>query len=124
MIHSGKAAIDYLATEAGKTDREASSHWQKYHSSFRFTGSGFEGLQGFGGYRKPRGIALSAAERLFQLRFRKMGGVKFPLLDQLAYEITNQQNRVYDLDVLRQSLTVSFLYDHAGGGSCQKSPQV
>jgi len=126
VIHSasGRAAIDWLATEVGKTDRETSSHWQKYHSSFRFTGSGFEGLQGFGGYRKPRGIVLSAAERLLQLRFRKMGGVKFPLLDQLAYQITNQQNRVYDLDVLRQSLTVSFLYDHAGGVLSEKSTAV
>ena len=123
-MHSGQAAIDYLATEVGKTDSATSSHWQKYHSSFRFTGSGFEGLQGFGGYRKPRGKILSAAERLLQSRFRKMGGAKFPLLDQLAYDITKKQNRAYDLDVLRQALTVSYLYDHADGLLSEKSVGV
>jgi len=120
-MHSGQAAIDYLATEVVKTDSATSSHWQKYHSSFRFTGSGFEGLHGFGGYRRPRGLVLSAAERLLQARFRKMGGAKFPLIDQLAYDITNKQNRTYDLDVLRQALTVAYLYDHADGLLSEKS---
>ena len=124
MTHSGQAAIDYLAAVVVKSDIVTSSHWQKYHSSFRFTGNGFEGLQGFGGYRKPRGIILSAAERLLQLRFRKMGGAKYPLLDQLAYEITNKQNRAYDLDVLRQALTVSYLHDHAVGLLSEKSTGV
>jgi hypothetical protein len=118
-MHSGQKAIEFLAAEVKKNDSMASSHWQKYHSSFQFTGSGFEGLKGFGGYRKPRGIILSAVERLLQARFRDMGGAKFSWLDQLAYDITQKQNRAYDLDVLRQVLTISFLYDHSpprGGG--------
>jgi hypothetical protein len=123
-MYSGQAAIDYLTTEVVKSDSATSSHWQKYHSSFRFTGSGFEGLQGFGGYRKPRGKFLSAAERLLQSPFRKMGGAKFPLLDRLAYDITNKQNRAYDLDVLRQALTVSYLHDHAVGLLSEKSTGI
>ncbi len=123
-MHSGQAAIDYLASVVGKTDSATSSHWHKYHSSFLFTGSGFEGLQGFGGCSKPRGIILSATERLLQSRFRKMGGTKFALLDQLAYEITNKQNRAYDLDVLRQSLTLSYLHDHTVGLLSEKSTGV
>lgn len=123
-MHSGQAATDYLATVIDKSDSATSSHWQMYHSSFRFTGGGFEGLQGFGGYRKPRGKILSATERLLQSRFRKMGGAKFLLLDQLAYDITIKQNRTYDLDVLRQALTVAYLHDHAVGLLSEKSTGI
>ena len=95
-MHSGQAAIYYLAKVVVKSDSSTSSHLHKYHSSFCFTGCVFEGLQGFGGYRKPQGIILSATEHLLQSRFRQMGGAKFPLLDQLAYEITNKQNRAIE----------------------------
>jgi hypothetical protein len=114
-MYSGQAAIDYLATEAGKEDPGESSHWRKFHSGFRFTGEGFEGLQGFGGSEKPyRGLSLMM-HRLLQLRFRRLGTElpQFTAIDTLADEITAKQGRAYDLDVLRQSLTLAYLKKHA-----------
>lgn len=48
MMYSGQTAIDYLATEVSKDDSSVNFYWQKYHSAFRITGDGFEGLQAFG----------------------------------------------------------------------------
>lgn len=114
-MYSGQSAINYLANEIGKDDPNASSHWQKYHSAFKFTGQAFEGLQGFGGNVKPSsGLRLWALQRL-QHRFRVMGK-QYPVFDSIdavARQITSQQNRSYDLDVLRQAITVSFLHHKA-----------
>lgn len=44
-MFSGQAAIDYLAAKAVKDDPNASSHWQKYLSEFKFTGREFAGLR-------------------------------------------------------------------------------
>lgn len=85
----------------------------KYHSSFQFTGSGFRGLQGFGGYAKPRGKVLSFIETLLQLKFRALAeGKKFSVLDVLAAEIAESRNRNYDLDLLCKVFTLSFLRHH------------
>jgi hypothetical protein len=111
-MYSGQEAIDYLAGEISKEDPGESSHWRKYHSSFKFTGAGFEGLIGFGGSGKPhRGLRLWL-HRLLQLRFRQEGAAfqKFASICNLAEEITARQGRAYDLDVLRQALTLSFLH--------------
>lgn len=113
-MYSGRAAIDYLATEVSEDDPAESSHWRKYHSAFRFSGDGFEGLQGFGGCRKPHQGVRLFVHRLLQRRFRRIGGdwPEFVATDRLANEITHQQGRAYDLDVLRQSLTLAFLKRH------------
>lgn len=114
-MFSGQAAIDYLAAESVKDDPHASSHWQKYHSDFKFNGREFEGLQGFGGNEKQlTGLRLWLS-RLLQRRFRHFGdaNAKFDMIDVLAGEVTSMQGRSYDLDVLRQVLTISFLHTHA-----------
>lgn len=114
MMYAGQAAIDYLATEVRKDDPVASSYWRKYHSTFRFTGNGFEGLQQFGRSEKPyRGLRLGL-HRLLQRRFRRMGAEfpQFKAIDNLADEITTRQGRAYDSDVLRHSLTLAFLKNH------------
>lgn len=114
-MYSGQATIDYLATEVSKDDSSASSYWRKYHSAFRFTGDGFEGLQAFGRSEKPyRGLRLQL-HRLLQRRFRRMGAEfpQFKAIDSLADEITTRQGRAYDADVLRHSLTLAFLKNHA-----------
>lgn len=111
MIYSGSSAIDYLATQLDKNDSEESSHWRMYHSKFKFHGNGFKGLQGFGGNPKPyRGLRF-LLHKGFQHRIRLLG-YKFPgfkNIDTLAAKITAKQNRAYDSDVLRQSLTLAFL---------------
>ena len=111
MIYSGQAAFEYLSGEIDKEDLGASSHWRKYHSAFKFTGSGFVGLQGFGGHKKPYKKLHSVLHKFLQRRFRHMGR-EFPdfgKIDDLAKNIAKKQNRAYDLDILRQSLTVAFL---------------
>ena len=110
-MYSGQAAIDYLAAEINKNDSGASSHWQKYHSALRFLGNRFEGLQGFGGSEEPHRGLRRGLNHLLQHRFRQMGAVfpEFKALDSRASEITVQQGRAYDLDVLRQVLTLAFL---------------
>jgi hypothetical protein len=116
-MFSGLAAIDYLAVGATKDDPSASSHWQKYHSEFKFNGQEFAGLQGFGGRAKqPKGLRLWFSQFL-QRRFRYFGDgyAKFNVLDALARDITAKQRRAYDLDVLRQALTISFLHASAPG---------
>ena len=114
-MYSGQAAIDYLATEVSKNDPGESSHWRKYHSAFKFTGSGFEGLQGFGGIQQPYSGPRLWLHLLLQRPFRRMGITfpKFKLIDKLARDITTRQLRGYDLDVLRQVLTLSFLNKYA-----------
>lgn len=111
MIYSGKSAIDYLANEVATEDIGESSHWQKYHSQFKYTGDGFKGLQGFGGNTKPYTGVRRLIHRLFQRRYRNLGKnfSSFHEIDNVATEITTKQLRGYDLDVLRQSLTLSLL---------------
>jgi putative sugar O-methyltransferase len=116
-MFSGQTAIDYLAEQALRFDTSASSHWRKYHSEFKFTGQAFSGLQGFGGLAKqPTGLRLWFMT-LLQRRFRHFGNVytKFNTIDALAREMTRKQQRSYDLDVLRQTLTLSFLHASAPG---------
>ncbi len=109
-MYSGNDSINYLSKEIARgEDKSASSHWRKYHESFRFIESHFEGLVGFGGNCRPRFFIFRLLERLMQLRFRKMGGINFHPIDQLAQRMALKQSRTYDLDLLRQSLTVSFL---------------
>jgi hypothetical protein len=113
MMYSGQAAIDFLATEIRKEDSGSSSHWQNYHSEFRFLGNGFEGLRGFGGYDKPyRGLHLLVF-RLLQRPFRRMGAAfqKFNAIDGLSMEVATCEERASDLDVLRQALTLSYLHE-------------
>ena len=113
-MYSGQAAIDYLATEISKNDPGESSHWRKYHSAFKFTGSGFEGFQGFGGSQQPYSGPRLWIHLLLQRPFRRMGVTfpKFKLIDKLASDIIRKM-RGYDLDVLRQVLTLSFLNKYA-----------
>lgn len=112
-MYSGNKAIDYLASEIQKDDVGESSHWKMYHSDFKYTGVGFEGIQGFGGNAKSYKGLTKILHTKLQGRFRKMGKdyKNFDVIDNLASDITEKQGRAYDLDVLRQSLTLAFLTD-------------
>lgn len=108
MICRGVAGIDYLSTQLLEGDPGESSHWRKYHSSFEFSGGGFSGLHGFGGNGARWHTPF---HRLLQYPFRKMGEKfsQFKAIDKIAFLITGSQRRAYDIDVLRQTLTVAFL---------------
>ena len=114
MIYSGKAAIDYLSNQVTIEDTAESSHWQKYHSQFEYTGEGFQGLQGFGCNTTPYTGIRKLIHQLFQKRYRSMGNnlPDFDEIDNTARKITTKQQRGYDLDVLRQSLTLALLKEN------------
>jgi hypothetical protein len=114
-MYSGRAAIDFLALEIDKSDPEASSHWHRLTTDFKFTGNTFSGLGGFGEMREPYlGLRLWLS-KLLQKRFRKFGDgyTKFKEIDAHAQALAKLQGREYGLDVLRQALTLAFLHNHA-----------
>ena len=115
-MYSGQSAIDYLSSEVVNIDPGESSHWQKYHADFKFNGKTFSGLQGFGGSSKKLTGLRFLLTKLLQKKFRRFADSyeKFAIIDRLAREITNKQHREYDLDVLRQALTLSFLDQKVG----------
>ena len=125
-MYSGKKTIDYLSSEISKGDTGESSHWKKYHSNFKFDGCAFKGLQGFGGNSKPYRGVRKIFHNLAQSRFRKMGRnyKQFSKLDRLAQDIANKQGRAYDLDMLRQSITLSFLIDSLPKSDFQKNSTI
>lgn len=116
MTYAGHAAIDYLIGHTQIEDPTASSHWRKYHTKFQFRGDGFEGLEGFGGHGSVHSGLRATLHRLLQRRFRAtaMALPRFGAIDTLARDITNRERRGYDLDVLRQALTLAFLDKHLG----------
>lgn len=116
MIYSGDAVIGHLAGKSTESDPAASSHWRKYHADFEFTGKDFKGLQGFGGHSARSG-GIAWLHGLLQIPFRRMGAKfqTFPEIDAHARAITAKQARAYDLDVLRQVLTLAFLKQNLGG---------
>ncbi len=115
MTYVGDKAIEFLTAEITETDASESSHWQKYHSNFSFKNNKFEGLQGFGGNKKPYRGLYRLFHHILQKRYRKFGRIykDFYFVDKIAKEITSKQLRAYDLDVLRQSITLAFLMHHS-----------
>jgi putative sugar O-methyltransferase len=114
MILMGSAAIEELGRRVDRHDPEESSHWRSFHAEFRFAGDGFGGLRGFGGAARPYSGLRFVAHRLMQRPFRRMAAALpgFDEADRLAGQITSAQERAYDLDVLRQALTLAFLQRH------------
>lgn len=111
MVLRGSKAIDFLSEQAVKDDPGASSHWKFYHSDFSYNEGQMKGIQGFGGNRLPYGGLRKWIHQFLQKPYRNMASDfgSFEKVDQCANIITNKQNRAYDLDVLRQSITLSFL---------------
>ena len=112
MIHKGSTAIKYLAKKQKLDDSAASSHWQEYHRDFSFGDQGFFGLRGFGvhGSRK-----LGFLHSIMQRRFREMGQNfdSYESFFHLAQNIVRSQQRVLDLDVMRNVLSLSLLSQEA-----------
>ncbi len=104
-------AIRFLASQVDTDEAGTSSHWRKMHSDFKYHDGNFYGLQGFGTLT-PRSRWLNAAvHSLLQRRWRKFGeGMNdFHSLDKICRGIAYDQGRVYDLDMLRQVLTLTWL---------------
>ncbi|MFC2117193.1 putative sugar O-methyltransferase [Bacteroidota bacterium] len=109
-MYKGSTAIGKLVEHIHEEDREASSHWRKYHSKFEYFNGKFEGVDGFGGNSKSN-ILRRILHKQFQHKFRKLATnlPAFKKIDNSARKLLIKQNRSYDLDVLRQSLTLAYL---------------
>ncbi len=111
----GQSAIDYLRGQCDSNDPAASSHWKFYHKNFVFHENGtFSGLTGFGGCNPPYKGLRKLYHNILQCKYRRIGNglSAFKHIDSLALSMTQKQNRAYDLDVLRQTITLSFLMRH------------
>lgn len=110
MLYNGNSAIEYLSHQLNESDPGESSHWKKYHSSYQFLGTGFSGLVGFGGHGKKWHTPF---HQILQYPFRRMGRKfsQFKHIDKASFIITSAQQRAYNIDVLRQTLTVAFLLE-------------
>ena len=111
MYYFGTDAIDILSKKIDKTDPAESSHWKKYHKNFKYNDGVLTGIQGFGGSQSPYSGLKKTLHYLFQKRYRNLGEQydKFKFIDLKAKQITFKQRRAYDLDVLRQTLSVAML---------------
>ncbi len=106
-----EAAIAELASKLNHTDVGSSSHWREMHRSLRFEDGKIAAAVGFGGFRRRPTLFRGGLERLLQQPYRSMarGFPAFPAIDDLANRITHRQGRAYDLDVLRQAITLAML---------------
>ena len=114
MIYHGVDTISFLSQEIINDDPGSSSHWNKFHSDFEFTGDSFKGLKGFGGSSKPHTGLKYLMSQFLQEKFRRMGKLykSFQVIEKNFQDILKRQDRAFDLDVLRQIITVSYLKHH------------
>jgi putative sugar O-methyltransferase len=114
MILKGSEGIAYLANQVILDDPSASSHWKYYHSNFQFKNGEFKGLQGFGGSDLPYVGLKKLLHFYLQKPYRDMAidYASFDKIDKSAQILTLKTNRAYDLDVLRQSISLAFLKNH------------
>lgn len=107
----GLNGIKYLGKSIKFKEKVSSSHWNFYHKDFKYENDKLYGLIGFGSITKPYKWYLKKIHLMFQWIFRKMARdiEFFNKIDKKANEITSSQERANDLDVIRQSLTISFL---------------
>ena len=109
-----KEIFQYLENMSKFSDTESSSHWDYYHSNFEFNKNKFSGLIGFGENKIPyKGIA-KIAHFILQTPFRIIGNKfsKFNYLYNLAKKIRKKQNSAFDLDILRQVISLSFFFEN------------
>ena len=111
MIRFGEDAIEYLINKIDEEDTSSSSHWNKYHSKLKFVRGEFLNLNGFGGNAKPRSFFKSFFHKFFQRPLILIGQnyPHFESLNTIMKKIISKQNRTYDIDIIRQVITLSFL---------------
>lgn len=107
----GLKSIKFLSKILNNKEKVSSSHWGFYHKDFKYDKGILSGLIGFGNLNKPYKGFYKKVHLVFQWIYRKMAEDSsfFKEIDKKANHITSLQNRANNLDVIRQSLTISFL---------------
>ena len=100
-----------LARSVEVDDAGASSHWRAMHQTFRLAGETVSGARGFGTYSPRSRRTEGIAHRVLQRPWRRLGAPyrDFDRIDRLAHTLAARQGRIYDLDMLRQALTLAYL---------------
>jgi hypothetical protein len=108
----GEDIKDFLIREIDRKGAQTgiSSHWRKYLETFSFSAmDGLKGLQGFGNISRVNWEAR-LCHKIMQLPYRRKArffeGFESILLE--AQKIADIQNRLLNLDMLRQALTLAF----------------
>ena len=112
-IYYGDEVITYLAKKSQQKDIKSSSHWDNYHSDFSFEDGKFSGLKGFGGIEKSYLGIRKMIHYFLQSPYRKMADnfSDFNSIYETAKDISRKQNKGFDLDMLRQVITLAYLND-------------
>lgn len=115
QLYVGQSASDWLIEHFNQDDTSMSSLWREQASQFNFDGKKFEGLTGFGNHEEPVQGIRRLAHSILLKRYSRFGRrySRFKEIDRHARDIAARQNRLYNLDILRQSLSLSFLYKFA-----------
>ena len=110
-IYYGDEAIAYLAKKSQQQDPKSSSHWNNYHSDFSYKNGEFSGLIGFGSIEKKHNIIKEMMHFYFQYPYRKIGRnfSDFSAIYETAKEICIKCNKGFDLNMLRQVITLAYL---------------
>ena len=120
-----KDAILEVARHSDEIDEGASSHWRLNNQNtgehplkndpfdFIYGSRGFSAIGPIGAISTKTGLAHRVAHRLLQLPSRYLGRKfkEFRHIDRAAASIARRQNRVYDKDLLRHTLTLATLRD-------------
>ena len=112
-VFYGDEAVTHLSQEAKRIDKKSSSHWDKFHKNFSFSGQEFTGINGFGSNEEEYTGFKKLMHILFQAPYRRMGR-KYHLFDEIdnvCRNILSKQRKGYSLDVLRQAITLAYLHD-------------
>ena len=106
-------AVRAIAARLGEEDKGSSSHWDKYHSEFKYENGKLSGIAGFGDGRGSGTFLHKIMHRMLQTPFFKMGADfrTFPECLRLGREVAARQERQFDVDVLRQALSLALLRD-------------
>lgn len=112
-IYRNADAVTNLAERLDEVERGASTHWLEMHQTFEYRAGRLDGLKGFGGFIPRSSLLRRVGHRLMQRPYRQMAKsfAEFPRWDAMAAKLARSQGRIYDLDMLRQSITLAFLRD-------------
>lgn len=107
-------AIDRLVAMLGEVDETYSSLWRKQVAGIRFENGELTSLTGFGSWEPRHSRLKGVVHRLLQERYRRHGcGLpQFAQDERAGAEIAAAQKRNYNLDILRQVITLAFLRQH------------
>lgn len=114
MIYHNLDAVKKLYSKFNLEDLSASSHWKKMHETFKIDNDlSLYGMRGFGRFPNKNNFLQKIGHFLLSRKLIRIGK-KFKFFFQiftLAKKICKTQDRLIDQDMLRQVITLSFLFE-------------